>query len=162
MMCLAEGAADDGREAAGSGRDRLAGQVRLQVPCQIGGRGIAEVGRFLEALQGDQLQVPVDPGVEQMGRQRLLLQNQEDRVECRGGLERRSSGEHLVEDRTQAVDIAGRSDPAAAASHHLFGRHVARRSHDGSRGRKAGTGIKPLGQAEVGHVRPALEVDEDI
>ena len=136
-MRLAEGAADDRRQSPGSGRDRLAGQVRLQVSGQRRRAWVAKIGRLLQALERDQLEVAVDPRIQQVRRQRLLLQHQEDRIERRSGLERRPAGEHLVEDRSQAVDVAGRSDPASPDDD-LFGRHVAGRSDDGARGSEAG------------------------
>ena len=47
----------------------------------------------------------------------------------RFALEGRASGEHLVEDRAQRVDVGCRADMLGAAPR-LLGGHVARRSHD--------------------------------
>ena len=78
----------------------------------------------------------------------------------RFGPERRTTGEQLVQDRSQAIDVGGRRQILVAGD--LFGRHVAGRAHDRPRLRQPAVGLDPLGQAEVGDVRTALAVEQDV
>ncbi len=75
--------------------------------------------------------------------------------------ERPLAGQHLVEDHAQAVDVAAGVDVVRLAAR-LFGRHVGRRAHDlAVRRHRLAVGVA-LGEAEVGDVRPALAVEEDV
>ena len=123
--------------------------------------GIAQVRRLLQTLQRDHFQLAIGPRVHQPRRQRLLLEHQQHGVDRRSRLKRRPAGEHLVENRAQAIDVAGRSELTATAGGLLRG-HVARRAENRAGERQIRVGLDPLGQAEIGHVRPAVVVDQDV
>ena len=72
--------------------------------------------------------------------------------------EGRVAGEHLEGDTGQRVDVGAMAAPAAAEA--LFGRHVAGCADVVARLRVRGA--DGLGDAEVGEVRPARLVDEDV
>ena len=129
-------------------------EIGRQIVGQRGGRRIAQVRRLLQALQRDHLQIAIGLGVQQPRRHRVLLEHQQQRIDRRGGLKRRPAGEHLVEDRAEAVDVARRADLAPIAAD-LLGGHVARRADDRAGVRQAGVVGDPLGQAEIGDVRLA-------
>jgi hypothetical protein len=76
--------------------------------------------------------------------------------------ERRTPGEHFVQQGTEGVDVGGRprrpSPPLG-----LLGSHVAGRAQDGTRlGLSAGVAVHLLGEAEIGDFRPAVGSKEDI
>ena len=96
-----------------------------------------------------------------MRRQGILLQHQEDRIERCSGLKRRPAGQHLVKNRSQAEDVAGRADPGSP-DEDLLGCHVAWRTDDRARGSQVEIRVEPLGETEVGDVRAALAIDQDI
>ena len=71
------------------------------------------------------------------------------------------AGQEGIEDGAQAVDVAGcRHRPASARG--LLGSHVRRGAKDGARLGQLAVSLDLAGQAEVGDVRPALVVDQDI
>ncbi len=84
-----------------------------------------------------------------------------------GALEGRPAREHLVKNDAQTVDIAGGAG-LAPAERDLFRSHVGRRADDRARQGQARADGQPrraghaLGQAEIGDVRLALAVDEDV
>jgi hypothetical protein len=152
--------ADAAGEPDPARRDGLAGQPVLQVLGQ-GLRGaVAAAGVLLQALEADRLEVAVHRGVQGPRPFRLALDDLQERVERRLGLERRPAGEQLVEDGPQAVDVGGRGQPFFAAG--LLRRHVARRAQDGPAARPPGIAGRALGQAEVGDVRLAARVEQDV
>ena len=94
-----------------------------------------------------------------------MLQGQQDGLGRRGGLERRPSGQHVIEDRPQAVDVARRTDLDTSTEGQapgLLGGHVAGRAHERPRGGERRIDVDPLGQAEVADIRVPLEIDQDI
>ncbi len=77
------------------------------------------------------------------------------------GFEGRPAGEHLVEDRSQRIDVGRRAD-LAGQSLRLLGGHVAGRPHDLAADGVAILDLQPLGQAEVGDLRRAVGVEQDV
>ena len=65
-----------------------------------------------------------------------------------------------LEDGPEAVDVGGRGQHALALG--LLGRHVAGRADDGPRLGHRRVALDALGQAEVGDVRLAVGVQEDV
>jgi hypothetical protein len=115
---------------------------------------------LLQALQADRFQVAVDAGVEVARPHRLALRDLEQSGQRRLGPERRSAGQQFVQDRPQAVHVHGRGEPFLRGR--LFGGHVAGGADNGARLRQALPTLDALGQAEVGDVRLALRVQEDV
>ena len=74
-------------------------------------------------------------------------------VQRRRRPERRPAGEHLVQDRSEGVDVGGGTDVLLGLG--LFGGHVAGRAHDGAGLRQAAAALDVLGQAEIGDLRRA-------
>ena len=72
--------------------------------------------------------------------------------------ERNRSGEHLVEDDAQRVDVGALIE---RDSLHLLGRHVVRRADDPPRFGQAGI-LERLGQSEVGDGHAPAAVDENV
>ena len=91
----------------------------------------------------------------------LLLQDLHERVEWRFRAERRPAGQQLVEQRPQAVDVAGRPQLLGLAGG-LLGRHVAGRAEDGPGARLGRNRRSVLGQAEVGDVRLVVRLEQDV
>ena len=101
-------------------------------------------------------------GIEPARRGRLLLQHLQQRVQRRLAAERRPAGQQLVEDRPQAVDVGGGGQRPFRAGG-LLGGHVAGRADDGARAASGSLSpLDALGQAEVGDVRLALGVEQDV
>ena len=142
-------------------RDRPALQPGAQVVGQGLGRRVAAARVLLQALQADRLQVArdlrVDPG---RGLGTLLLHRSQG-VDHAVAAEGRLAGQQRVEHGAQAVDVGRRGDRAAAARG-LLGRHVGGRAQDGARLGQLDVLDQALGQAEVGDVRAALRVDQDV
>ena len=116
---------------------------------------------LLQAFQADHLQVARDLAVEPRGR--LGRSSRGPLAGCRQRCRPRTAParQQGVEDGAQAVDVGRRRDRAATAQRLLRG-HVGGRPHD-----RAGLGqldalLEPLGQAEVGDVRLALLVQQDV
>ncbi len=76
-------------------------------------------------------------------------------------MKRRPTGEHLVENRAQAVDVARRAEFAAGAGG-LLGGHVGRRAENRAREREVRLGLDPFGQAEIRNMRPSVGIDQNI
>jgi hypothetical protein len=83
------------------------------------------------------------------------------RVEDGWRLEWRPAGQQLVQHRPQAVHVRRRRQLLASAGR-LLRRHVRRRADDGPRLRLARASTDALGQAEVGDVRLAVFVEQDV
>jgi hypothetical protein len=77
------------------------------------------------------------------------------------GLEGRPVGEQFIQDGAQPVDVGGRRNRPGASAR-LLGGHVAGRADEHARLRQAAIHLHPFGQAEIGDVRPALRVEEDV
>jgi hypothetical protein len=69
-----------------------------------------------------------------------------------------SPGQELVEDAAERVDVGLLVDGLAAS---LLGRDVVARSHDRA-GDRHPVDVERVGDAEVGHLRPPVAVDQDI
>ena len=92
-------------------------------------------------------------------RQRLALEDIEERVDRGAATERRRSAEGFVEHGPQAVDVgAGVNLPHPAGG--LLGRHRGGCAEDGAGHR--GVAVVAAGEAEVGEVRGARGVEEDV
>ena len=74
-------------------------------------------------------------------------------------LERRPAGEGLVEDRPEGVDVGRRADRVALG---LLGGHVAGCPHHLAADGRPVRDLEPLRQAEVGDLRRAVGVEEDV
>jgi hypothetical protein len=135
-------------EADRPGLDRFAVEEPAQVFGQRKGGGVAARAVLLETLQADRLQVPRGARLELSWRHRLLFEDLAERIERGGGLEGRSSGEALVQDRSQRVHIDPRVDGVSVTAG-LFGRHVRGRPHH-SAGLRYPLAPGLLGEAEVG------------
>ena len=153
-----QGALPGGRRP---GADRLAGQEPPQVVGQLLGRGVAPRRLLGEALQADRLQVARDPRLEPRRRHHLLVDDLPEGLHDRRGLEGGPAGEHLVEDRSQRVDVGRRADLAGQPLR-LLGGHVAGRPHHLAADGLAVLDLQPLGQAEVGDLRRAVGVEQDV
>ena len=89
------------------------------------------------------------------------MDDQADRLHHRLALEGGTTGQDLVKDRAQRVDVGRRAD-VLGSSHGLLGSHVAGRAHD-----VAGLGLvivrfQPLGQPEVGDLGCAVSGQEHV
>ena len=136
--------------------DPFAAQPALQVLGQRLGRGVAPGRLLLQALQADRLQVAVDPRVEprgRLGRPRPGPARASPATgrAWNGGRPVSSSYRIAPRPYTSAAVVIGRS-PARACSGAMY----ARRAHHRPGRRQLAAGLDPLGQPEVGHVRPAL------
>ncbi len=143
------------------GEDRLTGKEPPEVVGK-GRRARVTPGRvLLEALQTDGLQVPAHRAVELSGRDGVLVQDLPQGLDRGGGLERRTTGDQAVEQRTQRIQIGRRT--------HLFGpaggllrRHEARSPDDLAGMRQVAQPAGPLGQAEIADLRVSIPVQQDI
>ena len=72
----------------------------------------------------------------------------EQRIQRRVAAKRGPTGDHLIQNRPQRVDI-GRGTDLFARAADLFGSHIARRAHEGAAARLLALGIDVLGQAKV-------------
>ncbi len=140
---------------------RLAGGEPPQVVDQRLGRRVSIDGVLLEALQADQLQVARDPGVPLRRRFGQVRQHRGERLDHALAGEGRLARQQGVQDRPEPIDVGRRGDRAATPGG-LLGAHVGRRAHDRAAGRQFDVGLDPLGQAEIGDVRMAFPVDEDV
>ena len=134
---------DPGAQLGVGGRSLLG--LAAGHPVDEVGDGAGKVGSLLaEGREG---------GVE------VLVDDREDR----GPLERRHRREHLVEDAPERVDVGPEVHPEPAG---LLGGEVGRRPDEkavaGERKIPVTRAANRLGETEVGHVDPALRVDQDV
>src|SRR6202042_1144145 len=122
---------------------------------------VAASGVLLQASQAYRLQVAGQRGVELARRLGGAVADRVDRLHRAVAAERGSAGQQGVEDRAQAVDVAGGGDGATAAGS-LLGGHVRGRAKDGAGLGDLDVSLDLLGQAEVGDVWAALGVDQDV
>ena len=141
--------------------DVLAPERAFQVLRQGLRRGIPIRGVLLQAFQADRLQVGGDARLEPSRRRRVTLEDQDQRLHHRGGAEGRPADQELVQDGPEAVDVGRRPDLLAMPPG-LLGGHVAGRPQDRPRLRQAAVLPDAPGQAEVGHVRLPLGIEQDI
>ena len=141
--------------------DRLARQPAREVIGQGLGAGVAPLGLLFQALQADDLQVARDLRValrRRLGRTCAdLVEDLDVSTAGVGGL----AGQQGVQDCAQAIDVGGRRE-APLHARRLLRRHVGRSPHDGARLRQVAVALDAPGQAEVGHVRLAVLVDQDV
>ena len=116
---------------------------------------------FVQAFQADRFQVPIHGWIESVGTSRFLFADLPQRLHGRFRSEWRSTGKQLVENRAQAVNVR-RGRQSFALTRRLFGRHVSGCAEDGGAHRQAGIVLRQLGQPEIGDVRFALLVEQDI
>ena len=148
-----------------AGPDRLAPQIPPQLLGQLGGRGVPLLRRLLQALPADRLQILRQRRVQRPHAGRLLLDDLPNRVDRgRPGM-RRAAAEHRVEHRAERVDVRRRADRRQIALR-LLRRHVGRRAEHLAGGREVAlpaAGLADLlGQPEVGHMRAAFGVEQDV
>ncbi len=152
---------DTGDRADRPRRDRLAREPTSEIFGQTSGVGIA-VRRFLfEAFQADQFEVAGDQAI---GLGRRLGNGRTDEVD---GLEqgrpgqRRAASQQRIKDGTEAVDVRGGGE-LIMISPGLFGRHVRRGADEHARPGLLTVAVQSIGDAEVGDVRLAFGVDQDV
>jgi hypothetical protein len=129
-----------------------------QVVGQVLRRGVPVRGALRQGLEADALQLPRQGVVDLPRRPRLGGGDQLQQFVPGVGPERRPPGEQLVEDDAEAVDV-GTAVHAVALAAGLLRAHVGWRA--GIAGALAHV-LFPQGQAEVGHVRPAGRVQQDV
>ncbi len=95
------------------------------------------------------------------GRLRQSLAHLLERVDHRVTAERCPAREQHVEDGPQAVDV-GRRRHGPALARGLLGSHVRRRAQDRARAGQLAVAFDPLGQTEVGDMRPPFRIDQDV
>ena len=141
--------------------DWLTRQVAVKVLGQCLGGGVAFVRLFREAFQADRHQVARNPGLQAGRGDRLLLGDLSDGLHHRGAFERRPSGQHLVEDRAQGVDVGGRTDLVNSPPR-LLGGHVTGRAQDRAGVSQLAALLNPFGQAEVRDLGDVVRREEDV
>ncbi len=145
----------------GSGQNRLAVEISPEVGGQLEG-GRVPPRRFLgEAFQTDGLQVARQPRLEPRRRDRILGDDHQQSFRGAGTLERGTASNDLVEDGTERINIGAGPDLSIFPAG-LLGSHVAGRAHHLAGDRLAFFDVQPLGQAEVGDLGRALDVEQDI
>ena len=92
------------------GVNRVAVHEAAQVVRQIRGAGKSPRGVLLQTFQANRLQVMRNARLELARRYRLLLDDLADRVDRIARFERWTTDQHLVEDRTERIDVGGRAD----------------------------------------------------
>ena len=91
----------------------------------------------------------------------MLLDHLPDGFECRRASKGRPSGEQLVEDRAQAIDIRCRRELLGMAGG-LLGRHVGWGAEQRGRPGDVIAAFDDFGQPEVGDVRLAVCVHQEV
>ena len=131
VMGLAQQPARPGAEAGRAGRDRLVAEEGLQVVGHRRGASDSDARAASAGTAGRSSPGRGGPaGLSTRGGTGSCSSTSIIVSIGRGGLERRAAGEHVVEDRPQAVDVARRAErPATERAPGLLGRHVARRAH---------------------------------
>ncbi len=144
-----------------AGPDRFAAQPALQILGQGLGAAVAPGRVPGEARQADRLQIAVGLRAERARPHRVLGPHLQERVQRRVGLEGGPAGEQFVEDGAQGPDVGSRGQGRRRGG--LLGGHVARRADDRPLVRQGPLlAADPLGQAEVGDVRLAAGIEEDV
>src|SRR5262249_56229647 len=95
--------------AGGAGGDGRAGEEAVEVVGEGLGRAVAGAGVFLEALEGDGLQVAVDAAVEGTRGGRVVLDDLEEGLEGGFGAEGGPAGDQPVETGAPGVPVPRRS-----------------------------------------------------
>ena len=142
-------------------QDRLARLESAEVLDQGGDGGVAPGRLLLEALQHDGLEVARQAGDQPRRRHRLGGLDQLEGLDNRRPLERRPSGQQLVEDRPERVGVRGAAYLARLPLG-LLGGHVAGRAHDDAGPRQAAVDGQALGEAEVRDLGRLLPGQQDI
>ena len=137
-------------------------QPALEVFGQREGRGVATRRIFLEALQADRGEVAVDLWIEQPRISRFGAKHHPHSFKRAAANKWRATGEKLIQNRAHSIDIgrAGRGRAFRAAR--LFRRDVTRRAHELRRARHRALGFDQPGQAEIGQMRLAFMVEQDV
>src|SRR5262249_35679582 len=100
-------------------------------------------------------------GIEFANRNRRFLEDLLERVHGARRLEGRSPDQQRVERRAQRIHVRRWPD-FAVARRYLFGRHKTGRAKYLAGGREAAFIADLLGEAEVGHARLAVGIDENV
>ena len=139
-----------------AGGDRLAVQPPPQVVGQRPGGGVAAGRRLRQALQADRPEVAGQARDEAAGRGGVGPPHLLQRRHHVHPAERRTAGQHLVQDRPEPVHVRCRADRPHVPGR-LLRRHVARRPHHRPARGQPGRHLVLLGEAEVGQLqRPVL------
>ena len=112
-----------------SAADRLVIEEAAQFIGQFRCAGVTLARHFVEALQTNSIQIARAAGLVLARRRRFLELDLLENVHQRLALERRSAGEHFVEEGAQGVDVGGGGDRACLAGG-LFRGHVGRGAQD--------------------------------
>ena len=150
---------------AGAQRPRLrgpTGEPAVEIVRQGRGGAVALARFFLQALAADGIEIEVHAGLEAARLWRGLLDQLEERVKIAFPPERRPAGEQLEQDGSQAVNVCGGGQSPPILGQGLFGSHVIGGADNGFRLRRLAVGGNALGQAEVGDVRLALGVQQNV
>ncbi len=131
------------------GLDRLSFSITIQVFGKLFGRAVPLLRIFVQALQADGLEIACDPRDQLRRRHRVGVDDQADRLDHRLPLQGGTTGQNVVKDRPQGVDVCRRPD-VLCASQGLLGSHVARRAHDVAGLRLVIVRFQTLRQPEVG------------
>ncbi len=137
--------------------DWLAGEETVEIVGQLAGARVPPPRLFLQALQHDRVQRNGQVAAPPPEWRRIIGDDLPQRVELGLTAKRRPSGQELIKDASQSVNIGGRPDLGELPLG-LLGRHVGRRAE-----RHAAPGVWPqavgeLCQAEIRDAR--LEIGE--
>ena len=144
-----------------AGGDRLAREEAGAVLGELLRGLVAAVGFLLHALQGYGLDVARDTLAHLRGRARGLVDYLLEKHKRRHRLEGGTPGQHLVENRTQRVDVAARVRGAALALR-LLGADVEHGPHERPRARQLRLRGLVEREAEVGELGSAALLDQDV
>jgi hypothetical protein len=144
-----------------AGTDWLSVQVAVKVLGQLLGAGIAAAGSLVQTLEADGFQVSRHLGVQPRRRGRLLGDDLPFRF-CRTfGLKWRPTGEHLVENRPQRINIDRRADRPGPAEC-LFRGHVAGGADRSTADGELRATLDAASQAEVRDLRCTVGREKDV
>src|SRR5262245_16336424 len=90
-----------------AGLNRLVHKETFQIVGQFVRGAVALSGFFAQAFQADRFEIAMDRGIESGKTWRLLFRERMEKCECIVSFERQPAREHLKEDHTQAVNVAG-------------------------------------------------------
>ena len=123
--------------------------------------GVPPLRILVQTLQTDRLQVARHLRVQPRGRHRLLGDHLPLRLRGRLSPERRPSGEHLIEEGAERVDVRGGPDRSRLPDH-LLGGHVARSPDPGTAQGQGRLSVEVPRQPEIGDLGRAVGGEQDV
>jgi len=143
------------------GDDRFTALPAFQVFGNFKRGAVTARGIFLEAFETDRFEIAIDLRIEDGRAARLEFEHLANRFErCTAG-KRRNAGERFVEDRAEAVNIDGGRNRFGIAAR-LLGRHIGGGADDGVGVSEGAVALEKFGDAEIGEVRLALDIEKDV